>query len=90
MGELPSHCPHCGLPIDGPELWGVRQAADHLGVSRQRIHVLAAENPELLPPVTPDGAPRQRRLWQADAWRQFALRSRPTGRPPAKEGTSSP
>lgn len=55
-----------------PELVGAAQAGDMLGVSRQRVHTLAAEHPDFPAPILQ--IPRLGSLWLATAIRGFAAR----------------
>jgi len=72
-----------------PELWSVTEAAQHLGVSNQRINQLVTAYPEALPAVVKLAGDRGPRLWLADTWRRFAETKRHTGRPSAA-GKASP
>jgi len=64
-----------------PELWSVTEAAQHLGVTNQRINQLLTAYPEALPAVVKLAGDRGPRLWLADTWRRFAETKRHTGRP---------
>ena len=64
-----------------PELWSVTEAAQHLGVSNQRINQLVTAYPDALPAVVKLAGERGPRLWLADTWRRFAETKRHTGRP---------
>lgn len=64
-----------------PELWSVTEAAQHLGVSNQRINQLVIAYPDALPAVVKLAGDRGPRLWLADTWRRFAATKRHTGRP---------
>jgi hypothetical protein len=64
-----------------PELWSVTEAAQHLGVSNQRINQLVTAYPDALPAVVKLAGDRGPRLWLADTWRRFATTKRHTGRP---------
>jgi len=67
-----------------PELWNTIRAADHIGVSRQRINQLA-DKYKLTPALAvPIGGGRTVWLWYAHTWREFGERHRPTGHPWSK------
>jgi len=67
-----------------PELVSAAEAAQILGVSRQRVHQLAAEHSAFPPPLYELGAGK---LWTAASIRGFALQwSRKPGRPAKHAG----
>lgn len=73
-----------------PELWGVTEAAEFLGVTAPRIDQLVKEYPEKLPMVTKLAGRQGARIWLAGTWRRFAAGwERKRGRP-AKTATAPP
>lgn len=65
-----------------PELWGVKAAAEHLGVHSNRIHQFAQEHPNMLRQVPIDGV--RANVWAASVWRHFdETARRGPGRPPS-------
>jgi hypothetical protein len=71
-----------------PELWSVSEAAEHLGVTNQRINQLVHAYPKALPAVVKLAGDRGPRLWLADTWRRFAKTGRQSGRPRSAAATS--
>lgn len=55
-----------------PELWGTAQAADYLGISKQHVHQLTADHPNLLAPLAKFPGSRGTRVWLAKTWKEFA------------------
>ncbi|WP_430787027.1 hypothetical protein [Actinoplanes sp. G11-F43] len=73
-----------------PELWGVTEAAEFLGVSPARIDQLVKEQPEKLPMVAKLAGRQGARIWLAGTWRRFAAGwERKRGRP-AKAAAAPP
>ena len=71
-----------------PELWGVSEAADFLGVTNPRIDQLVKEYPERLPMVTKLAGKQGARIWLKSTWVHFgATWERKRGRP-AKTSTA--
>jgi hypothetical protein len=69
-----------------PELWGVSEAAEFLGVTPPRIDQLEKENPEKLPRVTKLKGRQGPRIWLKSTWVRFeAGWERKRGRPSVKE-----
>jgi hypothetical protein len=67
-----------------PELWGVSEAAEFLGVSAPRIDQLVKENPEKLPMVQKLMGKQGPRIWLRSTWVRFeAGWERKRGRPRA-------
>jgi len=67
-----------------PELWGVSEAAEFLGVSAPRIDQLVKENPEKLPMVQKLMGKQGPRIWLKSTWVRFeAGWERKRGRPRA-------
>lgn len=63
-----------------PELWGVAQAAEFLGGSRQQINQLVHDFPHELEPLTKFPGSSGTRVWLAKTWRDFAQSEGPQER----------
>jgi hypothetical protein len=65
-----------------PELWGVSEIAEFLGVSAPRVDQLVKENPEKLPMVQKLKGKQGPRIWLKSTWVRFeAAWERKRGRP---------
>lgn len=77
-----------------PELWGVSEAAEFLGVTNPRIDQLVKEYPERLPMLTKLAGKQGARIWLKSTWVRFgATWERKRGRPAkasTADGTTAP
>lgn len=78
-GGKTAHCPYCGHPL--PELAGVPEIAQRLGISRQRVYQVIETYADFPTPIATLHSGRIWRLAEIDEWAERWEACEPRRRP---------